>query len=152
EPAWLEATDPGRLTAAPTRAVLGEPSLWPGLERFHQVILTCLVWKSWEAIAADRERLWRQAEADRRLTEAALGRLAEVAAPAADEAEVAPTGDALLWAAQLVGHRLGIAIQAPPGWMNGRVVSGKSSAATTHQSPLTTNRAPAVASIARASR
>src|SRR5262249_781540 len=47
--AWLEATNPGRLTGAPTLAVLGESSLWPGLERFHQVILTCLVWKGWEA-------------------------------------------------------------------------------------------------------
>jgi len=144
-PAWLEATDSGRLTAAPTRAVLGEPSLWPGLERFHQVILTCLVWKSWEATAADRERLLRQAEADHRLAEAALGRLAEVAAPAADEAEAAPTADPLLWAAQLVGLRLGIVIQAPPRLVSGGAVSGESSAATTH-------RAPAVASIARASR
>jgi hypothetical protein len=160
--AWLEATELGRLMAAPTGAVLGEASLWPGLERFHQVILTCLVWRGWEAIAADRERLWRQAEADRRLAEAALGRLAEVAAPAADEPLAAPTADALLWASQLVGHRLGIAIQPPPGWVSGRVVSSEWSAATTHYPPLTTHqstthqtatrRSPSVAAIARASR
>jgi NHLM bacteriocin system ABC transporter ATP-binding protein len=154
--AWLEATDPGRLTAAPTRAVLGESSLWSGLERFHQVILACLVWKSWDANAANRERLWLQADADRRLAEAALERLAEVAAPAADEADAAVTADPLLWATQLVGHRLGIAIQAPPGWLRGRGMDGEQ-AAITHPSPPTTDQssphhASAVAAIARASR
>jgi NHLM bacteriocin system ABC transporter ATP-binding protein len=133
-PGWLEAGPRSRLATAATEAVLADPSLWAGLGRFHQAAMACLVRRAWEAAETERERLARQAEADRRLADAALTRLASVTAPAARELPATPEADGLLAACRLLGRHLGIPFQPAPGAKEGR------------------GQAAAVAALARASR
>jgi ATP-binding cassette subfamily C protein len=134
-PGWLEAGTGSRLAAVATAALLHDPGLWTGLDGFHQAALACLVQRAWESAAAERERLRLQAEADRRLADAALADLAAVAAPAGDDGPAAGAGaDALLAACRLVGHALGIVVQPPPGSAPAR------------------GQAAAVSAVARASR
>jgi NHLM bacteriocin system ABC transporter ATP-binding protein len=122
-PGWLLATKPDTcLSAAATEAVLGDPEAWTGLNRFHQMIITCVALNTAEAEATERERLQRRAESERRLLRTTLSRLADVTrdrgaadldvgAGAADGGS-ALDEDPLLAACRLVGAQVGFAARA----------------------------------------
>jgi NHLM bacteriocin system ABC transporter ATP-binding protein len=114
---WLTAAAPDtRLTGLTTEAALGDPRLWPALDGFHRAVLACVAARNAWDEAAERGRLERRAEAERRLLRATLARLAEVAEGGGDDGPEAGTeDDPLLAACRLVGARLGVAVEAPPG-------------------------------------
>jgi NHLM bacteriocin system ABC transporter ATP-binding protein len=133
---WLVAGAEGaRLEVVTTEALLGDPGWGAALDRFHRLVLACVALNLEEAGAAERARLERRAESDRRLREATLFRLAHAAQPKEEEeVEAGPEGGALLAACRLVGARLGAPMQAP-------LVAGENR-----------RRSDPVAAIARASR
>ena len=122
-PAWLAAAEADTvLTAAATGALVGDAALWTLLDRFHTEILACVVRNAAEEERAERGRLRRRRDFERRLFSATLSRLADVVArpeEGADELEAAEgrgavlEDDRLLAACRLVGARQGIAIQPP---------------------------------------
>jgi NHLM bacteriocin system ABC transporter ATP-binding protein len=114
---WLAAREADtRLAGMTTEAALGEENVWPALDCFHRVLLTCVAINLAEAEAAERGRLRRRARAERRVVRATLERLADAAQGGGEEDASAPAPEEpLLAACRLVGSRLGIDIQAPPG-------------------------------------
>ncbi len=115
-PGWLAAGAAGaRVSAAATEAVLGDGQMWAALDRFHRSLLSCMTANLADAAAAESDRLARREEAERRLTRATLSQFAGVAGGGAADGAAAADEDPLLAACRLVGGRLGVAIQAPPG-------------------------------------
>ena len=122
-PGWLSAGEPDTtLTATTTAAVLGDAEIWRYLDRFHRIILSCIGMNAAAAERAERDRLRRRLEFERRLAHDTLSRLVNVVAPpeeGEDDLETAEGGpavvedDPLLAACRLVGARSGIVIRAP---------------------------------------
>ena len=110
------------LAATTTQAVVGDADLWCHLDRFHRSILGCIVVNAAAAEHAERGRLRRRVEFERRLFQDTLSRLAGAVAPpeeGEDDLETAEGGaavvedDPLLAACRLVGARSGIVLRAP---------------------------------------
>ncbi len=75
-PGWLAAGEPDTtLTATTTAAVLGDAELWRHLDRFHRIILSCIGMNAAAAEHAERDRLRRRLEFERRLAHDTLSRL-----------------------------------------------------------------------------
>jgi NHLM bacteriocin system ABC transporter ATP-binding protein len=112
---WLTARAGTSLTAVPTAALLGDAALWSGLERFHKLIRECVAQNAQESAGAERLRLRLREEADQRLVESTLSRLAAVAQSRGGDYSTAavavPEFDVLYLACLLVGKAQGIDIQ-----------------------------------------
>src|SRR5262249_31792273 len=92
-----------------------------GLEAFHQLILRCLALNAREADAAARARLQKREEADRRLVQASLVRLAGVTGGRLPEVHTgSAASDPLLLACQLVAGAMRIDVRPTGGGGEGR--------------------------------
>ena len=122
-PGWLASREADTVLAATTtQAVVGDADLWCHLDRFHRSILGCIVVNAAAAEHAERGRLRRRVDFERRLFQDTLSRLAGAVAPpeeGEDDLETAEGGavlvedDPLLAACRLVGARSGIVLRAP---------------------------------------
>lgn len=116
--AWLRSVEAARLSAVSTTTYLERDPLWLGLDDFQQLVLKAAALSQQQREAAERDRLRAKAEANTRLMQHTLERLA---APLLTEkaTELAPIlgseNDPLVKACQLVGSRMGITIQSYPG-------------------------------------
>jgi NHLM bacteriocin system ABC transporter ATP-binding protein len=122
-PGWLTAgEEEAHLTAETADTVLADGSAWPGLDRFHQALLTVLAVNLAAGESAERTRLKQRVAAEHRLIRSTLSRLAAVTRdegpPISLDGTEEPTDteeDPLLAACRLVGGGMGIAIQPPLG-------------------------------------
>lgn len=115
EETWLIAPAGARLSCVETSMLLRSGGLWGGLARFHRLFLGYVALALDEGREAERNRLERRAELDRRTMETAHTRLASVLAiepPAGTEADEG--GDPLLAACRLVADTLNVRIDKPP--------------------------------------
>jgi ATP-binding cassette subfamily C protein len=121
-PGWLTAREADtRLAAALTESILDGTPFWPGLDRFHRLLLACVAANLSEAAAAERQRLRRRMEEERRLLRTTVSRFAEVSGSAEEDGLAAGNGeDPLVAACRAVGAGLGIAIQPPLGTGEGK--------------------------------
>ena len=118
---WFTVQERISLEAVKTESLLGDARLWAGLDRFHQLVLSCATHNVQELAAAELDRLQRKAASEERLLHASLLQLAAVVQPKAEEVTVlAPDEDPLLAACRLVGLRTGIAIHAPPDFRDNK--------------------------------
>lgn len=114
DPAWLSASGKVRLYPMNTEGLNIDQTLWSGLETFHQTILDCVALNVQTSTTTERECLHKRAQADRRLIQASLIRLASVdGRDSADGYAEGVESDALLLACRLVGTVLGIDIRPP---------------------------------------
>ena len=123
-PGWLAAGEPETaLTATTTAMVLGDADMWDYLDRFNRIILSCVAMNAAAAEHAERDRLRRRLEFERRLAHDTLSRLVDVVAPpeeGEDDLETAEGGpavvedDPLLAACRLVARGRGS--RSGPPW------------------------------------
>jgi NHLM bacteriocin system ABC transporter ATP-binding protein len=115
---WLRSLGNSELETADTRAFLAHETLWHSLAEFHELIFEFIRLNQSEELAAEKERLLKQAETEQAVMERALYRLATPLASKeaglyADVIE--DKQDNFLAAAKLVGKALGVPIKMPPG-------------------------------------
>jgi ATP-binding cassette subfamily C protein len=112
---WLVALEPARLATATTAEALRRGEAWPGLARFHDLVLSAVARQRERAERQDGERLDRRRERDRATLRGAYARLAAVmlAAPAASAVLAGESGPLLL-ACRRVGAAQGIDIRDRP--------------------------------------
>src|SRR5262249_48868661 len=121
EPIWLHAEAYARLEARATQAVVTEVALWEGLARFHKFVADSVVANAFAEELVARRRLDAQEEADEKLGQPSVARLAAVAADAAVETSPAEGySDALVSACHLVGHALDLSVRTPKTSVNGK--------------------------------
>lgn len=112
---WLVSAEETRLSCVDTRILLRGGGLWEGLDRFHRLFLTYVDLVIEDAEHAERQRLERKAELDRRTMQGAYTRLASVLGSQPEgEVEIEETADLLLGACRLVGEAQHITIRKPP--------------------------------------
>jgi ATP-binding cassette subfamily C protein len=115
EETWLTTPAGARLSCVETAMLLRSGGLWGSLARFHRLFLGYVALVLGEVREAERARLGRKAELDRRTMESAHARLASVLEIAASETpEVAEGADPLLAACRLVGEAQGLQFEKPP--------------------------------------
>lgn len=115
---WLRSLGNTEVETADTRAFLVNETLWQSLAEFHELIFEFIRLNQSEEVAAEKERLLKQAETEQAVMERALYRLATPLASKeanlyADVME--DTQNNFLAAAKLVGKALGVLIKMPPG-------------------------------------
>ncbi|HEV3258812.1 MAG TPA: NHLP bacteriocin export ABC transporter permease/ATPase subunit [Gemmataceae bacterium] len=120
-PGWLAVAEADtRLAGATTETVLGQGTIWPALERFHQVIMASMASNAVEREVTELGRLVRRTEAEKERLRATVERFVRVTALREgdhdafgdDRGPVVEEGP-LLGACRLVGARLGVTIQPP---------------------------------------
>ncbi len=129
---WLQVVSASTLRVVDTTTLIREDPTWSSLERFHRLVLDCIVSNLRQTRGAEVKRLKDKAELDQRVVGNALSRLASVLEPPRDLAK-APSlstfvgeergeslfglvpDDALLTACRWVGRALGLTIQLQPG-------------------------------------
>jgi len=110
---WLVAREDTGAAVVDTAAVLQSGELWPALGAFHDLLMERLALEAGRAADGARERLERQAQADRRLVGGAVERLARVLQPRQFAEAATVTGDPFLEACALVAGASGL-VMAPP--------------------------------------
>jgi NHLM bacteriocin system ABC transporter ATP-binding protein len=114
EAGWVVATGETRLAAAGTADLLRDGAGWlRGIARFHELVLAYAALEVERAGVADRGRLERKAELDRRMLGSALSRLASVLTEVTEEVEPTEAAEPLLAACQAVGRHLDVRFRPP---------------------------------------
>lgn len=115
---WLRAVDTARLRALNTIAYIEQDPAWSGLEDFQRLVLRATAVSQQNLEATERDRLKARAEANARLMQNTLERLAAPLLPE-EATELAPIlkseQNPLVIACEVVASRMGIAIQSYPG-------------------------------------
>jgi len=121
EAGWVVATGEARLAAGGTADLLRSGDGWrQGIARFHELVLAYVALEVERSGAAERGRLERKAELDRRMLGSALSRLASVLTEVAEEGEPAEAAEPLLAACQAVGRHLDVRFRPPVELTAGR--------------------------------
>jgi len=129
---WLQPVSASTLRVVDTTTLIRQDPTWSSLERFHRLVLDCIVSNLKQTRRAEVKRLRDKAELDQRVVGHALSRLASVLEKPRDLAK-APSlstfvgeergeslfglvpDDALLVACRWVGRALGLTIQPHSG-------------------------------------
>lgn len=119
EQTWLQSIGESKLEVLETQAFIQQDFFWVSLERFHRLILDCLIETIQESQAQERHRLREKTAEDHAVFKNALSGIVSVLEPEkAAPAEVA--GDRLLAACKIIGQKLNIEFRSPPKETMGR--------------------------------
>ncbi|OHB67469.1 MAG: NHLP bacteriocin export ABC transporter permease/ATPase subunit [Planctomycetes bacterium RBG_13_63_9] len=111
---WLETADRTKVWAARSESLVTDSRLWPGLERFHQTVLSSAAASAREADEAELDRLTLKSRFEDQLMQSTLAQLASTVEPErTGDTLLLQQEDPLLAAFRLIGQRLGVPIKTP---------------------------------------
>ncbi len=110
---WLTGVESGLVDTVDTARLLESGSLWPHLDRFHELLLDIVVLNRQRADREEWNRLKKQFTHSRQKFSHSLTRLVAILAPTRKRPVLAESSDPLLAACQIVGAEMKVRFSAP---------------------------------------